>query len=183
MIRKRTIFCIGIALAVLAWRPAAAAGAQESAFSIKDVPSFAYCCIVHKGPLTDMTSVIGQLMQEMQGQNLFPTIQGPMIGVYYNSPGEVQPGELSWEVGFIVTPQATSLAPLYKKVWEYPTVAATVHVGPYAEVGETIGRLLDRIKEQGYTVTGPVLERYLNNPMQVKPEELQTEIWIPVEKK
>jgi hypothetical protein len=29
----------------------------------------------------------------------------------------------------------------------------------------------------------PLLERYLNNPMQVKPEELRTEIWIPCGKK
>jgi effector-binding domain-containing protein len=183
MNRRRLIFCIGIAFVVLAWRPVAAAAAQESAFSIKDVPPFAYCCIVHKGPLTDMTNVIGRLIQEMQGQNFFPTIQGPMVGVYYNSPGEVTPEELSWEVGFIVTPQATPQAPLFKKVWEYKTVAAALHTGPYAKTGETIARLIDWIKAQGYTVTGPMLERYLNNPMQVKPEELQTEIWIPVEKK
>jgi len=58
-----------------------------------------------------------------------------------------------------------------------------VHIGPYAKTGETIQRLMDWIKAQGYIAAGPILERYLNNPMQVKPEELRTEIWIPAWKK
>jgi effector-binding domain-containing protein len=183
MNRKALVLFLAFALAAVATLPAAAAPGQESGFSIKQIEPFAYCCLAHRGPMTDMGSVIGRLMQEMQGQNLFSTIQGPMIGVYYNSPDEVQPSELSWEVGFIVTPQASPLAPLTKKIWEYPTVAATVHAGPYGNVTGTIARLVDWIKEQGYTVAGPILERYLNNPTEVKPEELKTEIWIPVEKK
>jgi effector-binding domain-containing protein len=39
------------------------------------------------------------------------------------------------------------------------------------------------MKTGGYVADGPLLERYLNNPMQVKPEELRTEIWIPCAKK
>ncbi len=42
---------------------------------------------------------------------------------------------------------------------------------------------MDWIKAQGLTAAGPILERYLNNPMQAKPEDLRTEIWIPVKKK
>jgi effector-binding domain-containing protein len=183
MSRKGFLYVLVLAFVILVTRPAAAAPAQEGGFSIKQIEPFAYCCLAHKGPMTDISNVIGRLMQEMQGQNLFATIQGPMIGVYYNSPDEVQPSELSWEIGFIVTPQASPLAPLSKKIWEYPTVAATVHTGPYENVSDTIARLIDWIKDQGYTVAGPILERYLNNPTEVKPEELKTEIWIPVEKK
>lgn len=152
---------------------------QEPFASIKEVKSFAYCSIAHKGPLTDMSTVIGQLMQAMQGQNLFSSIQGPMIGIYHNDPGQAKPEELSWEVGFQVSEQASPQAPLEKKTWNYPAVAAAVHIGPYAKIGETIQRLMDWIKAQGLTAYGPILERYMNNPMQVKPEELRTEIWIP----
>ena len=156
---------------------------QESFASVRETKPFTYCSIAHKGPLADMSAVIGHLMQAMQSQGLFASVRGPMIGVYYNTPGQVKPEELSWEVGFEVSEQASAQAPLEKKTWNYVTVAAAVHTGPYAKVGETIQRLMDWIKAQGFTTSGPVFERYLNNPMQVKPEELRTEIWIPAKKK
>jgi AraC family transcriptional regulator len=156
---------------------------DETEPSLKDVEPFAYCAIAHKGPLSDMSSVIGQLIQEMQNQNLFSAIRGPMVGIYPQDPTQTDPAELSWEVGFIVTAQAEPRAPLIKKVWDRPTVAAIVHIGPYGKIGETIGRLVAWMKAGGNVADGPLLERYLNNPMQVKPEELRTEIWIPCAKK
>ncbi|MGA2533976.1 MAG: GyrI-like domain-containing protein [Candidatus Aminicenantales bacterium] len=168
--------------------PAMAAGmaprqSLEPFGSIKEVKPFTYCVIDHKGPLTGVSDVITQLMQAVQVQNLFPLVRGPMVGVYYNSPAQVKPEELLWEVGFPVTEQAAPKAPLEKKTWNYKTVAEALHSGPYAKAGETIQRLMTWIGANGYVVDGPVLERYMNNPMQVKPEELRTEIWIPVRKK
>jgi len=156
---------------------------EEPFASIKEIKPLFYCCIVHKGPLTDISGVIGQLVQAMQSQGLFASIRGTMVGVYYNSPGQVKPEELSWEVGFEISEQAAPKPPLEKKSWTYPIVAVAVHIGPYAKVSETIQKLTDWMKGKGYSASGPVLERYLNNPMQVKPEELRTEIWIPALKK
>jgi len=156
---------------------------EEAFASMKETAPFTYCSIAHKGPLADMSGVIGRLMQAMQGQGLFASVRGPMIGIYHNAPGQVKPEELSWEVGFQVSEQALPQAPLEKKTWSYPAVAAAVHIGPYAKAGETIQRLMTWIGAQGYNVAGPIMERYLNNPMQVKPEELRTEIWIPAKKR
>jgi AraC family transcriptional regulator len=168
--------------------PSQAAGdkpqkSPEPFASIKEVKPFTYCCIVHKGPLAGIGDVITQLMQAVQAQNLFPLFRGPMIGVYYSSPAQVKPGELIWEVGFPLAEGAKPQAPLELKEWKYPTVATAVHKGPYAKAGETIQRLMDWAKAKGYAIAGPTLERYLNNPMQVKPEELRTEIWIPAKRK
>jgi effector-binding domain-containing protein len=156
---------------------------DETVPSLKDVEPFAYCAIAHKGPLSDMSGVIGQLIQAMQSQNLFSAIRGPMVGIYPEDPSQTDSSDLSWEVGFIVTAQAEPGPPLVKKVWDHPTVASIVHIGPYNRSGETIGRLMAWMKAGGYAADGPLLERYLNNPMQVKPEELRTEMWIPCAKK
>lgn len=161
----------------------AAGSTQEPFASIKEVPPFAYCCIVHTGPISDMTSVIGQLIQAMQEQNIFSTIRGPMVAVYYNALTPADSPDLSWEVGFIVTEQTMPQAPLVKKVWSHNTVAAATHVGPYQQIGETLEKLMACVGAQGYAADNPLLERYLNSPMQVKPQELRTEIWIPVVKK
>jgi AraC family transcriptional regulator len=194
MKKERRIFWPAVIIAGLALAgpltalPTQAAGDKpqkslEPFASIKEVKPFAYCVIVHKGPMTDMAGVIAQLMQAVQAQNLFPLVRGPMIGVYYNSPVQVKPEELIWEVGFPLAEGAKPQAPLELKEWKFPTGAVAVHKGPYAKAGETIQRLMTWIVGQGYDVAGPMLERYLNNPMQVKPEELRTEIWIPVKKK
>ncbi|MCJ7643884.1 MAG: GyrI-like domain-containing protein [Candidatus Aminicenantes bacterium] len=161
----------------------AASSFQESFASIKEVPPFAYCCIVHKGPISDISNVIGQLIQAMQEQNIFSAIRGPMVAVYYNTQAPADSPDLAWEVGFIVTEQTMPQAPLIKKVWSHNTVAATTHVGPYRQIGETIEKLVAWVGAQGYAANDPLLERYLNSPMQVKPQELRTEIWIPIVKK
>jgi AraC family transcriptional regulator len=181
MMRWSALATAGLTLVVAAG--AAQAQAPEPFATIKEVKPFAYCCVPHKGPLTDMGAVITQLMQAMQSQNLFPSIRGPMVGVYYNAPGQVKPEDLSWEVGFPVADTAAVQPPLEKKVWKPTTVAVAVHKGPYSKTSETLERLMAWIGSQGRVVDGPVLERYLNNPMQVKPEELLTEIWIPIRKK
>jgi effector-binding domain-containing protein len=176
---KKIILAVGI-IVVLA---ALGRGFQgESEPVIKEIEPFAYCALEHTGPLSDIGAVIGRLIEEMQGQNVFSAIRGPMVGVYPLDAMTANPEDLAWEVGFIVTAQAEPLAPLVKKVWDFPTVAAIVHVGPYQNVGGTIERLMAWMKDQGCVAGGPLMERYLNNPMQVKPEELRTEIWIPCDK-
>ena len=163
---------------------AAAAAPQEPAISIKQVEPFPYLAIPHKGPYTDMGAVIGQVVGAMQAQGLFAQIRGPLVGVYYNSPGAVAPQDLSWEVGFIVTSQTTAEVPLLKKTWDYKTVAAALYVGPYDGVGAAIGKIMSWISANGYVATGPVLERYFDqNPSSVAPDKLRTEIWIPCTKR
>ncbi len=175
----------GAFLSALAPAPVPVPGAvQDVAVTVKDVEPFPYCVVSHKGPYTDMAAVIGQLVGAMQAQGLFPQVRGPMVGVYFNSPGETKPEDLLWEAGFVTTAQATPQLPLVKKVWEHKTVAAALHVGPYAKGGETVQRIMAWMAANGYEAAGPVLERYLDmNPMAVKPEDLRTEIWVPCKKK
>jgi effector-binding domain-containing protein len=158
--------------------------AQDIAVSVKDVEPFPYCAIVHRGPYTDMGTVIGELVGAMQAQSLFPLIRGPLVGVYLNSPADTKPEDLSWEAGFIVAAQTTAQPPLVKKSWDYRTVAAALHVGPYDQAGVVIGKMMGWLAANGYEIAGPILERYLDqNPSAVKPEALRTEIWIPVAKR
>jgi len=158
--------------------------AQDVAVSVKDVEPFPYCAIVHQGPYTDMGTVIGELVGAMQAQGLFPLIRGPMVGIYFNSPAATKPADLAWEAGFIVAAQTTAQPPLVKKSWDYRTVAATLHVGPYDQAGAVIVKMMGWLAANGYEIAGPILERYLDqNPAAIKPEALRTEIWIPVAKR
>jgi effector-binding domain-containing protein len=182
-VKNRRTVRVVFSAAILSGLALAATGAAQDV-TVKNVEPFPYCAIVHKGPYSDMTAVIGELIGAMQTQGLFPQLRGSMVGVYYNWPGDTKPEDLSWEAGFAITVQATPQLPLVKKVWEYRTVAVALHVGPYDKGGPTVDKIMAWMAAQGYEAAGPVLERYLDmNPMAVKPEDLRTEIWVPCKKK
>jgi len=61
------------------------------------------------------------------------------------------------------------------------TVARTLHVGPYEELGAAYRALTEWINHHGLESAGPVQERYLNGPGdRVTPAEYRTEIEIPI---
>ncbi len=169
-------FCL---LAALAAHPPK--DAQTAEIKVKEVSPFSYCCIAHKGPFTEVENVIGKLMQVSQSRNIFPT--GALIGIYFNSPEEVKPEELEWEIGFPISDQVNISEPLKKKVWKITSVVAAIHKGAYEETGTTIAKMLEWMKEKGFIQAGPVLEKYLTMPTpETKPEDLRSEIWIPYQK-
>lgn len=63
---------------------------------------------------------------------------------------------------------------------KYATLA---HFGSYEKLPETWGKLMKNIQEsKEYKMSSnPCFEVYLNDPSKVKPEELITEIYIPIE--
>ena len=154
---------------------------NQSAIELKEVTPFIYCSIRHKGPYSDIETIIRQLMMASRNQNIFPA--GPLIGVYYNTPDQVKPANLEWEIGFPITPQVLPQPPLEKKQWNFTLVVSTVHVGPYEKTGETIAKMQEWMKANNLAPSGPLLERYLTMPTpETKPENLKTEIWIPCQK-
>lgn len=56
--------------------------------------------------------------------------------------------------------------------------AFTVHKGSYEKIGDAYDALAAFVKEQGREPSGVSYEIYLNSPMDVKPEELLTEIYF-----
>ena len=59
-------------------------------------------------------------------------------------------------------------------------MAKIVHKGPYEECTPTYEKLFAWLEQQGKQVVGPTREIYLNDPCEVSPEELLTEIYAPV---
>jgi len=169
----KKVLLMSLALAVCA----VLALGQEA--KIKDVTPFTYACLECTGPYDQMAVKIPQFIGEFFKQKLVPA--GTMVGIYLNSPALVKPAELKWSIGFIVAKDAVVAAPLIKAEFSYKKAASIIHTGPYEKVGETFDKLTKFIESSGLAMAGPVLEKYLNNPQMVKPEELKTEVIIPVE--
>lgn len=69
------------------------------------------------------------------------------------------------------------------KCYELPggKMAKIVHKGPYEDCGPTYEKLFAWINENGIKLTGFTREVYLNDPREVTPEEILTEIYAPIE--
>ncbi|MBN2387888.1 MAG: MerR family transcriptional regulator [Anaerolineales bacterium] len=109
---------------------------------------------------------------------------GPCFTLYHN---EDEP-EHDWDLE-VCEPIADAMAASRKvKVYSLPaveTLACTVHAGPFVTVGEAYDAIGKWIDENGYQVTGPCREIYLQPPT---PEGNQndpgtvTEIQFPVDR-
>ncbi len=69
------------------------------------------------------------------------------------------------------------------KCYELPggTMLKAVHKGPYEECERTYGEMFAWIGNEGRKIVGPTREIYLNDPREVPPEGILTEIHIPIE--
>jgi len=151
-------------------------------FPIEDVAEFNYVCVEMTGGYDNHGSAISKLVQAIKDQEI--ETKGPMFGIYYNSPKDTTPAMLKWEVGFpaIVDPAAELQPPLVVKTWTFTKVVSTVYKGPYQGTEETYKKMFEFIASRSDIVpVGPTLERFLDeNPDLVEPDDLQTEVWVPV---
>jgi effector-binding domain-containing protein len=59
-------------------------------------------------------------------------------------------------------------------------MAKIVHKGPYEQCEQAYNKLFAWISENGKKISGPLREVYLNDPREVGPDEILTEIYAPV---
>ena len=60
-------------------------------------------------------------------------------------------------------------------------MAKIVHRGPYKGLGQAYNKLFEWIGSNGEQIIGPIREVYPNNPREVPPEQILTEIYAPIE--
>jgi AraC family transcriptional regulator len=138
-----------------------------------------------KGPYTLISDAFGKLYGWIGEKGYIPA--GPPLGVYFNAPEQVPAEELLWEIGSPIAGNVTLSGPDEKglgvKRLEAVEVAATMHKGPFDQVGQTIHALEAWIAENGYEIVGPYEEVYLSDPGKTPLEEILTELRFPVRKK
>ena len=59
-------------------------------------------------------------------------------------------------------------------------LARCIYTGPYNEIEPAYNALTAWVKEHGYEATGIVYEFYLNDPGEVSPEDLMTQVVFPL---
>ena len=148
---------------------------------IKDQTPFTYAYIECSGSYSQIPAKIGEFMGAFFKQGLTPS--GALLGLYFNSPGVVAEADLKWAIGIPVATDAAIKEPLKKGEFKHTVIAYYLYKGPFEKVGEAYDKVFKQIAEKGYIPAGPVMENYLDDPYKTKPEDLRTEIIVPVVKK
>ena len=136
----------------------------------------------HVGPYNRISEAFQRLhaIAEPAGLQKFPDTA--MLAVYYDDPESKPADQLEADAG-ITVPEGV---PLHKGLVEKRIPAGryahTTHVGPYSRLGDTWSRLMGEwLPKSGHRVgEGPSYEVYRNTPMNAPPEELRTELYLPL---
>lgn len=138
-----------------------------------------------KGPYSLIGEAFGKLRTWIADQGYIPAL--PPVGVYLNSPKQVPPEELLWELQTPVVGDADPVKPDEQgcgfRQLEEVALATAEHCGPYDQVKASFGALRGWIAENGYEIVGPPEEAYLSKVEESPPQELVTEVRFPVRKK
>ncbi len=124
----------------------------------------------------DIQAGFGRLVGGLGQAGVTPA--GTPLIVFHDVIDVDQAGEIE-----LAVPISTSLpedSTLTERHLEGGPVAKAIHQGPYEAIAPIYQGLSTWIAEQGYTLTGPPREKYLNDPQTVPSNELLTAVEYPV---
>lgn len=135
----------------------------------------------HGGPYGANGATFERLMAWGGPRGAF-TDQGWVVGIYYDDPDSTPAEKLRSEacVKYRIAPDpAHGVA---ERILAGGKYAVMLHRGPYSTLGDAWRRFLrERAVPHGVSLAErPCFERYLNDPREVAPEDLLTDIYLPV---
>ncbi len=130
----------------------------------------------HTGPYDQMGEIFARLAEYATKKEL----TGDVVGIYYDDPAQVPAEELRSEIA-LVAPEGTVPDSGYSmQVVPAQKVVYTILRGPYDEIAREYPYMMQWIEENGYEASGPLMEIYLEAGPDIPPEQLVTEVRIPI---
>lgn len=106
---------------------------------------------------------------------------GPPRAVFYNRPGQVDVGELKWEVQVPITQSVPGGSEVAVRKVPALQVVSILHRGSYEGLARTYLALERWLQDQRPRVVGPIREIYHSDPRGRGPEDVVTEVQVPIE--
>jgi AraC family transcriptional regulator len=157
-------------------------GGTDMKVDVSMIEAMTAASILKPGPYEKVGETMDELWQWVRDKGI--EVTGPAFGVYYDNPETTPPESTRFEAG-VPVPEGTEgddEAGVVVKTWGPRLAAKALFTGPYDRVGPAYGALGAWIQQNGYRMAGPAIEVYLNDPSQVPPESLQTQLCFIVEK-
>lgn len=148
---------------------------------IKDVDSLDVIYVTHVGPYDQCGKAWDMLCQWAAPKGLLqPGAQ--FLGLSYDDPQVTPPEKLRYEACLEIQEPIICTDPIKTKKIPPGQYAMTTHFGPYDGLAKTYAQLCGQwVPQNGYEIDNrPCLEIYQNSPEDTEPEDLITDIYIPL---
>lgn len=146
--------------------------------SVEERQPQATLSVRRRTPVEKLPEVIGSAFGAVYGYLMQVGVQpaGAPYVAYFNM--DMQ--DLDVEIGFPVARALAGQGEVQSGQIDGGRAAMCLHVGPYDQLHLAYDVLMGWMKEKGYEAAGPAVEFYLNDPDTVAPEQLQTQIVLPL---
>ncbi|MFV1592828.1 AraC family transcriptional regulator [Phaeobacter sp. JH20_36] len=149
--------------------------------TLRTEPGRRLAALAHKGAYSEIGRSFEAFSALCTARNLWPQMR-QMIGVYLDSPDAVPDAELRSFAGASTADDSVLPEGMEEVVLPGGKTAVLTYKGPYSGIhaayGDLFGAWLPQSQEE--PADAPCYEIYLNDPHQVAPEELLTEICLPL---
>ncbi|WP_150523906.1 AraC family transcriptional regulator [Roseibium sediminis] len=148
---------------------------------IRHIPSETLAGIHHTGAYTGISKSFEQLFGYLAFNDLFEKC-GAVKGLYFSDPTSVAEKDLKSMAGVVVRDEFPFAAPLERHETRGGDYAVLTHKGPYSELASAYQWLYSAwiTSSDREPDDAPAMEIYLNNPRDVAPADLLTEICMPL---
>ncbi|EYF03811.1 AraC family transcriptional regulator [Chondromyces apiculatus] len=149
---------------------------------LKDLPEYRLAAIRHVGPYHHISEAFGRLGEIAGRAGLIRPPHTEMIALYHDDPEATAASALRSDAAIsvpddVILPEGVTEIRIPARRY-----ACTTHVGPYTKLGDTWAQFMGSwLPQSGHRVSdGPSFEIYRNTPGETPPEELRTEIYLPI---
>ena len=146
-----------------------------------DAPQRRIAAMSHKGPYHQIGATYAKLAAVLGQRQMFRHAQG-MLAVYYDDPDATKAADLSSHAGVIMPPEVEISDPLEDVIVAGGRLAVMHFKGPYAGLPAAYNYLYgDWLRQSEAKLRdAPSFELYLNDPSDTAPEDLLTDICVPI---
>ncbi len=139
-------------------------------------------CVRHVGPYHECGKAWEKLCLWAGPKGLLrPGIQ--FLGLCFDDPEITPPEKIRYDACITVDPDCPVDGEVYLQQTEGGSYARVTHFGPYEKLSQTYNQLCGQwVPAKGYVIASrPSIEMYMNSPEDTEPEDLITDIFIPLE--
>ena len=148
---------------------------------IKTVADIRVGFISHQGPYQDCGPAWDSLCCALAPEGLLGG-DSKMIGVSYDDPDVVPAENLRYDACISVPNNFKAFDNVNVQIIKGGQYAVTTHIGPYTQLAETYRHFFGQwLPQSSYeSADQPCFEIYLNDPESTEPEDLVTDIYMPL---
>ena len=147
----------------------------------REMPGIRLASLPHRGPYNTIAQAFENLSATFNARNLWPEVRG-MAAIYYDDIGAVPDEDLHSAAAFVVDEAFEMPEGVEEEFISAGRIGVLLHKGPYAGLPQSWDDLYRIwLPDSGETTAdAPPFELYLNDPRDTAPEDLRTEICVPL---